>query len=84
MVNQVASNVIGAVGGVILALCQLPQIIKLWRTKSAGDLSYTYIVLYTIGLAFICVYVRPTPPWSHVWPRPATAAAAHYGLLSLV
>lgn len=34
-----------------------PQLIKLWRTKSAADLSYAYLILYTIGLLFITVYL---------------------------
>lgn len=38
------------------------QLIKLWRTKSAVDLSYWYLVLYSIGLLFITVYVRARRP----------------------
>jgi uncharacterized protein with PQ loop repeat len=33
------------------------QLIKLWRTKSAKDLSYTYLWLYAVGLLFITVYL---------------------------
>ncbi|KAL4458295.1 hypothetical protein ABPG75_013160 [Micractinium tetrahymenae] len=33
------------------------QLIKLWRTKSAGDLSYYYLGLYSVGLLFITVYL---------------------------
>lgn len=47
----------GAIGGVILAVCQAPQLIKIFRTKSAADLSYIYMALYSIGLLFICIYV---------------------------
>ena len=33
------------------------QLYKLWRTKSAKDLSYTYLWLYAVGLLFITVYL---------------------------
>jgi uncharacterized protein with PQ loop repeat len=58
MVNQVAINVLGAVGGSILAMCQLPQLLKMFRTKKSSDLSYIYMILYSFGLLFICIYVR--------------------------
>ncbi|KAL4423121.1 hypothetical protein ABPG77_004804 [Micractinium sp. CCAP 211/92] len=57
MVSQTTINVLGVIGGVVLAICQAPQLIKLWRTKSAGDLSYLYLGLYSVGLLFITVYL---------------------------
>ena len=39
----------------------LAQLIKLYRTKSAADLSYFYLALYSLGLFFITVYVRRAP-----------------------
>lgn len=62
MVSRGAIDAIGAVGGVILAICQGPQLYKIWRTKSAADLSYIFIALYSLGLFFICVYVSATLP----------------------
>jgi uncharacterized protein with PQ loop repeat len=39
------------------AVFLIMQLIKLYRTKSAADLSYWYLALYSIGLLFITVYV---------------------------
>lgn len=58
MVSQGVIDTFGAIGGVILAICQAPQLIKLWRTKSAADLSFFYLALYSLGLFWICIYVR--------------------------
>ena len=106
MVSQTVINAMGILGGVVLAVCQAPQVctslrcwrhnstllrrwpsggglvlqdfadadtclpaclslpprlaqlIKLYRTKSAADLSYFYLALYALGLFFITVYVR--------------------------
>ncbi|KAI3424896.1 hypothetical protein D9Q98_008280 [Chlorella vulgaris] len=57
MVSQTTTNILGIIGGVVLAICQAPQLIKLYRTKSAADLSYWYLALYSIGLLFITVYM---------------------------
>ena len=49
MVSTVAKDVVGGVGGAILSFCLLPQLWKMWRTRSAADLSMPFIVLYTVG-----------------------------------
>ena len=87
-------NALGAVGGILLGACQLPQLIKLYRcagrvlggwvgrgrrqrrwsgggavpdppppravacrTKSARDLSFLYLYVYSGGLLFIVLYL---------------------------
>ena len=49
MVSSVAKDVIGGMGGAILSFCLLPQLWKMWSTRSASDLSMPFIVLYTLG-----------------------------------
>ncbi len=43
--------------GFVSAACLLPQLVRLWTTRSAHDLSYLFLVLYCIGLVFTCVYL---------------------------
>ena len=49
MVSSVVKDVLGAVGGGILSFCLLPQLWKVWRTRSATDLSMPFLVLYNTG-----------------------------------
>lgn len=57
MVSAAGINAIGAVGGVVLAACLTPQIYKIWKTRSARDLSYWYLIAYTVGLSLTAVYL---------------------------
>ena len=54
MVSSVAKDVLGALGGAILSFCLLPQLWKMWRTRSASDLSLPFIILYTVGALLPC------------------------------
>ena len=44
------------IGGGILAINNIPQIVKVYRTKSAEDLSYLSLNLNIIGVGFMTVY----------------------------
>lgn len=66
MPSKTAINVIGALGGAVLAACLLPQLYRLYRTRSARDLSYPYIVAYSVGLLLTFLYLyweRATVAW---------------------
>lgn len=52
-----ANNAIGAIGGAVLAACLCPQLWRLYKTRSARDLSYMYLFLYNTGLALTFVYL---------------------------
>lgn len=43
--------------GAILAACMTPQLLRLWQTRSARDLSYLFLILYLLGLALMTVYM---------------------------
>ena len=49
MVASIIKDMLGGIGGVILAICLVPQLWKMWRTQSADDLSMPFILLYTVG-----------------------------------
>lgn len=55
--DQTARNVVGALGGAVLSACLLPQLYRLWRTRSARDLSYLYLIAYSTGLLLTFIYL---------------------------
>jgi uncharacterized protein with PQ loop repeat len=61
-----AADILGYLGGVILSICVLPQIWKTFKTKSAGDISLSWTILYTSGLSCTFAYlflVGATAAW---------------------
>lgn len=48
---------IGWLGGIFLSICALPQAIKTYKTKSAGDLSWGFIGLWFGGEVFTLTYI---------------------------
>lgn len=55
--NTLTLDILGYVGGGILAICHVPQLIKMWETKSADDLSYMHLLWYLIGLILLVIYM---------------------------
>ena len=50
------SSILGYFGCVVLSLQMIPQILRVIKTKSAGDLSYVYLTLNIIGLQSVAIY----------------------------
>ena len=48
---------LGYIGGAGLSICLVPQLIVMWKTKSAGDLSLPWLILYSFGLVLSAVYL---------------------------
>ena len=51
--TQMTYDIIGYVGGSILSICLIPQIVKMIRTQSAKDISYVWQITCLVGLIFI-------------------------------
>jgi MtN3 and saliva related transmembrane protein len=49
-------NSVAYIGGIILALQIIPQMIKIYQSKSASDLSYIFMFLNILGLSMMFVY----------------------------
>ncbi|KAF1316734.1 Acyl-coa dehydrogenase family member 10, partial [Globisporangium splendens] len=49
-------NVIGLIGSFVVASALVPQIHKVYATKSADDISRKFQVLFILGVAMILVY----------------------------
>ena len=58
-------EVIGWIGGICLAVCALPQAIKSYRTKSSGDLSLSFVLLWLVGELLTVAYILTT---TMQWP----------------
>ncbi len=49
-------QILGLVAGTITSVTFLPQVIKVWKSRSAKDLSLLMLVLLTIGVSLWLVY----------------------------
>jgi uncharacterized protein with PQ loop repeat len=43
---------IGWLGAFLFAICAVPQVVKTWKTKKAGDLSWLFLLLWLFGELF--------------------------------
>ncbi|MBK8711067.1 MAG: hypothetical protein IPL97_04140 [Niastella sp.] len=59
-------DIVGYAGGVLSSLSFLPQVIKIWKTKSAEDLSMLTLLLLTCNVSLWFSYgvlIHSTPLW---------------------
>ncbi|RLN31461.1 hypothetical protein BBJ28_00026735, partial [Nothophytophthora sp. Chile5] len=49
-------DIVGLIGSFMISASLVPQIIKVYRTKSAKDLSRSFQLLYVAGLVMLVVY----------------------------
>ena len=47
---------VGFIGGFLIAISLMPQLIKTWKTKSTKDISLLWTIILLIGLLFYAVY----------------------------
>lgn len=47
---------LGYAAGILTTLSFVPQVLKTWRTRSAGDLSATMLTVFTAGVVLWLVY----------------------------
>lgn len=57
MPSTTVVNTIGSLGGGVLSACLIPQLWRLYRTRSAGDLAYLYLLAYCSGLFLTFLYL---------------------------
>lgn len=56
METSLIFEILGTTGSLILCASAIPQIIKTYRTKSLGDLSFMYLATLMFGLMLLMVY----------------------------
>lgn len=49
-------TVLGLVAGTLTTAAYLPQLIKTWRSKSAGDISWSMLITLCLGIVLWLVY----------------------------
>ena len=49
-------EILGAVAGTLTTVAFLPQVVRIWRRRSARDLSLAWIVTFTSGVALWLAY----------------------------
>lgn len=58
------SNFIGMVAGTLTTVAFVPQVVRIWRTKHADDISTSMFVIFVIGVAlWLCYGIS-----LHAWP----------------
>ncbi|KAJ9515488.1 hypothetical protein QJQ45_016476 [Haematococcus lacustris] len=50
-------DALGVIGGTVVGLCLVPQLIKMVRSQSAQDISYGWTSMYLIGTTLLLVYL---------------------------
>ncbi len=50
------TDIIGYSGGIVLSICLLPQIYKIYKTKEVDNISYLWQIMYIIGISLHLYY----------------------------
>ena len=57
MTESFEAQLFGYIGGGVLAICTIPQIITMIKNQSAQDISMLWAVMYCVGLSATLVYM---------------------------
>jgi MtN3 and saliva related transmembrane protein len=52
----VGITLLGIVAGTLTTIAFLPQLLRVWRSKSARDISLTWLVTFTAGVSLWLLY----------------------------
>ena len=50
------TTIIGSVAAIGTTCAWLPQVLKTWKTRSAEDFSWTYLAMFSTGVALWMIY----------------------------
>ncbi len=62
------TDAVGFVGGVIGSICAFPQLILMFRTKSAKEISIMFAILYFVALTMQATYCTLIAAWAGAIP----------------
>ena len=59
-----STNLLGLVAGFLTTIAFVPQVMKIWKTRSAKDVSLPTFLAFSLGVALWMVYgiVKQEPP----------------------
>lgn len=66
--NAFLIEIIGGAAGLLTTVAFLPQVLRTWQTKSAGDISFAMLGIFAAGLALWFAYGLL------IWSLPVIAA----------
>lgn len=49
-------TILGLVAGTLTTLAFLPQLLKIWQTKSAKDISFNTLIIFNVGIFLWLIY----------------------------
>ena len=49
-------TILGLVAGTLTTLAFLPQLLKIWQTKSAKDISFNTLIVFNLGIFLWLIY----------------------------
>lgn len=49
-------NLLGLVAGTFTTIAFVPQVVKIWQTKSASDISFGMFLIFNLGLVLWLLY----------------------------
>ena len=70
------STVLGIVAGSLTTLAFIPQVVKIWRTRSTHDISLGMFLLFSTGLVLWLVYGVLTGSWPIIIANTVTLVLA--------
>jgi MtN3 and saliva related transmembrane protein len=50
------SDVLGMIAGTLTTVSFVPQVLKIWRSRSAGDISFGMFLLFSLGVVLWLMY----------------------------
>lgn len=69
-------EIVGYVAATLTTIAFLPQLIRIWRLKSATDISASMYTLFIVGLLTWIAYGAAISAWPVVYANTLTAAQA--------
>ena len=57
MTFEPVNEIVGWAGSIMLSLCAVPQVYRTWKTQSAGDLSWGFLLLWFFGEILTFAYI---------------------------
>jgi MtN3 and saliva related transmembrane protein len=74
--DEVVVTALGVIATVLSALSLLPQVIRTWQTRSAGDISGTWLIVALLSMAIWIAYGGITGAHSVLWANLITGLQA--------
>ncbi len=63
MTEQTKLQIVGYTAGVLTTLAFVPQLVKTFRSRSAGDISWAWLLTFTTGVALWLMYGLGMGSW---------------------